>query len=308
MTDLGQPYGSSTYASGVNDAGQVVGEADSATQVHGYIFQNGTFTDLRPLGIREANAINFVGQVAGKNINAHAVLYSGGSATDLGTLGGTVSTAIGINNSGMVVGESEITFLSSVTHAFLYVNGQMTDLGSLGGTFCSAGGISPDGTMITGSGWTVPFQPGGPNTRHAFLYSNGVMHDLGTFGGRNSGAGSNPNSQRQFVGYADVVGDIDHAFLYSNGTMSDLNSMVDGSAAGWTLSDTTGINDFGWIAGYGMTPGGQTHAFVLTPLPEPSGAGIVVTIIVICKRRTYRKSRGAGVLRGAPFGSAAIVH
>ena len=70
----------------------------------------------------------------------HAFLYSNGTMTDLGTLGGTVSVATGINTAGQVVGNSNITGDVDF-HAFLYNNGTMTDLGTFGGTISSASGI-----------------------------------------------------------------------------------------------------------------------------------------------------------------------
>jgi probable HAF family extracellular repeat protein len=58
---------------------------------------------------------------------AGAVSYT---VTDLGTLGGPASSAWGINNTGQVVGESQI-FSSSPFHAFLYSGGIMADLNNL---------------------------------------------------------------------------------------------------------------------------------------------------------------------------------
>lgn len=48
---------------------------------------------------------------------------------DLGTLGGGLSQAFGINGSGQIVGYS--TTVSDSGHAFLYENGVMTDLTDL---------------------------------------------------------------------------------------------------------------------------------------------------------------------------------
>jgi hypothetical protein len=59
-----------------------------------------------------------------------------------------------------------------------------------------------------------------------------------------------------------------HAFLYSGGVMTDLNTLID-PTSGWVLQTAQAINDSGQITGYGII-GGQTHAFLLTPIPEPS--------------------------------------
>src|SRR4051794_14330794 len=76
------------------------------------------------------------------------------SVTDLGTLGGTVSEANGINASGQVVGWSS---LPGGTFAFLYSDGAMHNLGTLGGTGSIAWGINDSGeivgeSMIVGGG------------------------------------------------------------------------------------------------------------------------------------------------------------
>ena len=52
-----------------------------------------------------------------------AFLYENGVMRDLGTLRGGYSVALGINNQGAIVGESDGS-------AFLYQNGQMIDLNS----------------------------------------------------------------------------------------------------------------------------------------------------------------------------------
>jgi probable HAF family extracellular repeat protein len=64
---------------------------------------------------------------------------------------------------------------------------------------------------------------------------------------------------------------IQAAWIWTSSTgMLNLNNLVDSSGAGWTLNYARGINDNGLIVGFGLTPGGATHAFLLTPVPEPS--------------------------------------
>ncbi len=78
--------------------------------------------DLGSLGgISSACGLNNQGQVAGfswlsASGPAHAFLYSGGAMTDLGTLGGTNSWAIAVNDLGQVAGYS-LTSDNTVTNA-----------------------------------------------------------------------------------------------------------------------------------------------------------------------------------------------
>lgn len=145
----------------------------------------------------------------------------------------------------------------------------MTSLGALGGTGSVGYGIN-DAGQVTGLAYTTSSSP---YLYHAFLYSNGAMTDLGTMGGISS-AGYGINSAGQVVGSVLMGHDardrgINNAFLYSDGTMTNLNTLIDPSS-GWTLSEARGINDAGQIVGWGVSPyGGEFHAFLLTPVPEP---------------------------------------
>ena len=95
MQDLGTLSGKSeSSASGINDAGEIVG------------YSSADYGSL-----------------------PHAFLYTGGQMRDLGTLGGTSSSASDINNVGQVIGNSTTT--GGSTHAFVYSGGVMTDLNSL---------------------------------------------------------------------------------------------------------------------------------------------------------------------------------
>jgi hypothetical protein len=51
--------------------------------------------------------------------------------------------------------------------------------------------------------------------------------------------------------------------------MFDLNDLI-APGSGFTLVSAQAISDTGYIAGFGTTAEGETHAFLLTTVPEPS--------------------------------------
>src|SRR5262249_9738458 len=95
--------------------------------------------------------------------------------------------------------------------------------------------------------------------------------DLGTLGGSYS-EGYGINALGVVVGYSQIPGGSAlRAFLYDT-QMRDLNALIP-PGSGWVLTTANGINDAGQITGAG-TFNGQTHAYVLTPVPEPSGLAL----------------------------------
>ena len=90
--------------------------------------------------------------------------------TDLGTLGGLRSNALGINREGKAVGWAQTA--SGATRAALWQNGTVKNLGTLGGNRSVATAISPLGVVVGYSRMK-------DGSYHAFVWANGVMTDLG---------------------------------------------------------------------------------------------------------------------------------
>ena len=189
------------------------------------------------------------------NTAAHAVVWTGTSAEDLGTLGGTNSYAYGINDSGQVTGEAYIAG-DATYHAVLWTRRVAVDLGTLGGTTSEGFAVNASG-QVTGRADVT-----GDTEYHAFRYSSGIMSDLGTLGGIYS-YGWSINASGDIVGASHIQSGKSHAFLYTGGRMIDCNSFLP-SGSGWLLEAALGINNNGWITGDGVI-NGATHTFLLKP-------------------------------------------
>jgi probable HAF family extracellular repeat protein len=214
MTDLGTLGGNASCAYAINSTGQIVGSAESRTGGFAFLYSSGSMTSLGTLSgsfYSTALDINDGGQIVGNAYFAsgttsipHAFLYTAnGGMTDLGTLGGSTSTAVAINASGQVLGTSMTK--SGFTHVFLYSSSTgMSDLGSL---FTPAG--MNDLGQIVGSEYLGSY--------HAMLYDNGVVSDLSTLVVPGSGLTLQQaraiNDAGQIAAYATDTSGIHHAVL-----------------------------------------------------------------------------------------------
>ena len=259
MQDLGTLGGSQSFAYGINSSGEVVGCSDVAGDLQRHAFK---WTQT-------------------------------GGMQDLGSLTGYDSgCALGINNSGQVVGYMYNSSDSQITHAALWsVDGSIQDLGTLGGSSSAANAINKNGA-VTGNS-----QTSGGSSVYAFLWtptngmrrigtqtSNGIgigqssvvgyenshatmwtsgslVQDLGTLGGDISSA-NGVSSTGKVVGSSEITrggGDV-HAFVWdATAGMSDL-----GTLAGGNYSDAYAINSQGVIAGTSNMTNGDLHAVLWT--------------------------------------------
>lgn len=208
--------------------------------------------DLRLAG--SVAGVNDAGQAAGQNGFRHssrAMLWKGGTATDLGTLRGDPNaSATGINRHGQVVGISFNRF--GPQHAFLWQDGKMTDLGALPGSASS-------GAEAINARGHVAGESGG----HLWLWRDGKLADLGTLAGSTGSQANGINRHDHVVGGADLPGGPPHAILAHHGTVTDLNGVIP-AGSGWVLQVAHGINDHGWIVGSGLRAG-QIRGFLLIP-------------------------------------------
>lgn len=195
------PGGFSSYATGVNNKGQVVGWAENGVhdptcntsfqtlQFRAAIWQpDGTMQELPPLpgdSTSAATAINDLGQVVGISGDCfvavgyssarHAVLWQNGVPMDLGNLGGDAwNTPTEINNHGTIIGFANTSpGLARSFVGFIWTPGSgMKSLGTLPGDLRSeALGINEQGRI-------VGLSRGGPYSIRAVLWQNGKLFDM----------------------------------------------------------------------------------------------------------------------------------
>lgn len=290
-TDLDPLGGTRSVANGINDAGQVVGEIYAAGDFtsHATLWDGTRAIELGTLGgaSSSASAINNSGQLAGwaqtRSGESYATVWNGSVATQLekvdshgsaSNLYEGSSSARGINDNGQIAG---ISGRGGVLWEGTAVSTALP--------LTSANAINNSGAVVGMSHYSacIPDLDQCIYSYHVpTLWNDGEWTDLPTLG-TDDGEALAINDGGQITGTSGG-----HAVLWDQTTPIDLNSFLDASiiSEGWVLTAATGINEKGWIVGSAVNNQNNiTHAFLLTPVPEPetyamllAGLGLVCSI------------------------------
>jgi len=198
------PGGFNSYATAVNNHGEIVGWAENGVadptcntgvqtlQFRAVIWEpDGAMKELPPLpgdSTSAATAINDLGQVVGISgacgiavggvSAAHSVLWQNGVPINIGDLGGhTWNTPTAINNVGMVVGFSLPAGQDGTRNFEAFLWTQATGIQRLGKL---PGDIRAEALGVNEKNQVVGLSRGGPFLFRAFIWQNGVMSDLNT--------------------------------------------------------------------------------------------------------------------------------
>jgi probable HAF family extracellular repeat protein len=211
-------------------------------------------------------AVNSSGQVAGYaetgDGTLHAFLYSGGTATDLGTLPGFSDTlGQAISDTGAVAGVASNSSSTANGHAFLHADGTLKDLGALpGGQWSEAFAVNVHGD-VAGLSDTAN------GTAHAFLFSNGIMTDLGGVSGESWATAINANGDIAgyvYTGQADQFGPVTHAVVWRHGALQDLGTLGGSSSAAFAINDAGQIAGSSGTGAVGQNGTPVVHAFLFS--------------------------------------------
>jgi probable HAF family extracellular repeat protein len=307
IIDLGTFGGYESLSQAINKRGQVVGLAANTSpdpnaifllgqQARAFLWDKKTgMQDLGTLGTGNdafAQYVNDRGQVAGQAYtnttpNSVSTFWCGNNVPttdpfswekdtgmiDIGTLGGTCGLALGLNNRGQVIGDSDLAGDLSF-HGFRWDKKRgLQDLATLGGIYSGTYGINDAGDAVGFADLA------GDVTNDAVIWPNGTTTpiDLGLTAGFTMSVAVGINSKGQILGC--LTSDPSSicypynsdSFLWENGDMVDVNTLVP-PHPGVRLSGSEGyINDEGEIVLLGLFDNGDSHAFLLTPCDDNHG-------------------------------------
>jgi probable HAF family extracellular repeat protein len=283
VTDLGTLGGDGTaQAFGINEAGQVVGYATTASlKYHAFLWDDGVMTDLGTLptgSTSRAFGLNDNGQVVGFAFDGsaaggahnHAFLWENGVMIDLFPEPAH-SLANAINDAGQVVGQYNLN------RPYIWQDGGFIELGSFGGgnSWGYALDINNAGQVVGSS----PVNNGSEGlSQHAFLWEDGVMIDLGALPGLPDSRAHAINELGQVVGFSsvfdpDTTDESFESFLWEDGVMIDLGVPGD-------LNRAHDINDSGQIVGWSSSGAYIYEDGVVTNLNTliPAGSGVSISV------------------------------
>lgn len=280
VVDLGAlAGGGDSYVYGLNNRGDVTFRSFSSGD---QLYSDGRLTSISHITRGGRPWVDDLGRVYGDPVEAvsrsgialrsedrRLYLQDGSKVSEVLVPGALTYELFSVNDNGEVVGT--IGTPSGGSRPFLYSGGIVVDLGHLseGGR---ATGINNHGDVV---GVDSLYRAG-------FLYRDGQMIDLATMGGERFSPVA-INDRGQMLGSMRTgpsgTGPV-HAALLLDGRVIDLNDVVP-PTPGLTLISGRAINERGQLAVNGMW-NGVPHAFLLTPVPEPSTAVLFSAGLLAC--------------------------
>jgi uncharacterized membrane protein len=276
----------------INNANAVLGVDASVSAAHGFVWQAGVRTALPDLanfnGYRYSDvaAINDAGQIAGNTGDIAYRWSSNGS-------GGYLLTGLGVDL-GWTTGSGSAAAINSAGAVLL---SQVYDSYRTGYSFGidhtsiipELPGYQPVGLALNDqyqvAGYGV-YNCGGYSCNRPFVWQGPEVAWLpvavAATGWSISGEARGLNESGQVVGGAYVAGYDRRAFLWTLGaggwSATDMNTLIPAGSPFWHLADAIDINERGQIVGLGSVAGDNSgdHVFLLTPVPEPAPAALLL--------------------------------
>lgn len=300
-TAVNCPGAAFTYASGINNAGQIVGSyGDSNGFGRGFLLSGGTYSPLNYPGAvyTDAYGINNAGQIVGDfgalngNGYSHAFILSGSVYSPVSQyiypVGQTQNWAFGINDvtfpswPSQIVGSYEVGSpgIGSV-HGILYP-----------GAFLDYPGATNTGASgINNAGQIVGSYTDNSGVRHGFLLTGYTMYSAVDYPGAIATTASGINNMGEIVGTYEDSNQRYHGFLFNGSTYTSFDYPASG-----VQTFVNGINDKGQIVGTYEDASFAKQGFLATPVPIPSSVLLLLPSLVGLAR--LRRKHFTGLTQG----------
>jgi probable HAF family extracellular repeat protein len=180
--------------------------------------------------------------------------------------------AFGINQNGQAVGYSGNCI--AATHAVTWKNNAVSVLQDLGGTHSNTAYVINNRGQAAGQ-----VREADDSTYEAALWqADGTLTPLGILPGDFAAFATGINERGQVVGNNFDAGfDWAHGFLWQNGVMTDINALIPETTNLFVIS-ASNINDAGQISGMAMVRSGphagEIHAYVASPIAGEIGKSV----------------------------------
>lgn len=300
--DTGAIGGTLAFGSGINELGWISGGSTTAAgPLHAALWVPGDIIDLGTLGgassavewpvknnhglivgISETATADPLGETFSCRafINTHGhtclpFLWQNGTLNPLPLLGGNNGFATAINNSGLAVGWAETavhdkTCVLPQQLQFEAVQwgpapSQVKVLAPLPQDSTSAATAINDAGEAVGISGDCDVAVGAFSARHAVLWLNGRPIRLATLGGQGWNTPMAISNSGIIVGFSDTPGDVVNGVLHANfqAALWTASGIVNLHALpGDVMSQATGVNDFGQIAGTSNDAAGNPRVFL----------------------------------------------
>ena len=244
-TTLQVPGRSATFATAINNNGDIVGYSESGGETSGFLYTNGSFQTISPCpyGGTEPTGINDAGVIVG-DCNGDPFIYQNGNVSYLSYPKARYTFLMGINNQGVLVGVWENAHIFA--RSFVYTNGTFATVDGMR----LPGGINNSDTV---SGIACDNRTEVCNGALYFQKANGwKSHRKVNFPGANGTRLGEINDNGDVVGFAGLSQD----FVY-NITSKTFTGFEIGNSVS---SQALGINNSGEIVG-SYSDGTTTYGF-----------------------------------------------
>jgi len=245
------PGAVSTYVTGINNKGQIVGAYDDGVATHGFVWSKGRFwvLDYPKASLTFPESVNDAGQIVGVFDNGEAFEFDGRFLNLGSCVKGFVwrNPARGINNMGEIVGSCSYGYPKTYTFGYTLIGG-VYHLFSYEDFYTELWGVNDAGDAV---GWYAD--------RAGF--SHGLLMSQGTFQVINF-PGANATQCSGINGHSQVVGSYSSDGLFWHGFALVGQKFLKIDFPGAISTVPHGIDSNGDVVGYYQDAAGNPHGFV----------------------------------------------